>query len=301
MLAIGRYVRAQSVAEAAALLESEPGCRALAGGTDLLEAIRVGATAATTVVDLKTIPGLADVSGSLFIGPLTTIHELERSQEVRNAFPFLAEAASVLGSAQVRNRATVGGNLCDASPAADMACPLLVADATLKLESSKGVRYVPLTKFFEGPGKTDLRRGELLAGIACAPALRMTFPGGSKVAYGGAYIKLGTRKAMDIAIINVAVYLGVRDGRVTDARIALGSVAPTPFRATEAEAALNGRAPTAAVVQEAARAARAAARPIDDLRASAWYRSEMVEELVGRAIRRALEEAGQPEEVGRRA
>ncbi len=315
MYAIKSYWRPASLAEATAILSREPGARVLAGGTDLLVAAREKGLPLETVVDLKAIPGLAGVSilaahpaapggvpgqERLRVGALTTIHEIESSPYLRRTFPLLAEAAAMLGTRQIRNRATVGGNVANASPAAETACPLLAADAVAHIASpgddSGTGREVPLSSFFVGPGRTVLRPGEVLTAVECPafPTLGQR-PGSRRrgqsggLAFGSAYIKLGPRRAVDIAVVNVAALVGLDgDGRVAQARIALGSVAPTAFRALEAEAVLSGGEPTEAIINTAARAAQAAARPIGDVRASAWYRSEMVEELVTRGIMTAL-------------
>lgn len=285
MYEVQEYHRPETLAAALALLRDLPGARPLAGGTDLLVSAREKGSSCATLIDLKAIPELTGISaagGGLRLGTLTTAHEIAVSPEVASYLPPLAEAAGQLGSYQLRHRATVGGNLCNASPAAETACPLLVADAAVTLASAGGTRDVLLAEFLLGPGRTALGRGEIMVGLTCPrPAL-------PRASYVGAYVKHGPRKAMDIAIVNVAVWIGLADGRVADARIALGSVAPKPFRVPEAEAVLVGQSPGEAPARQAGRAARGAATPITDPRASAWYRSEMVEELVSRAIMTAF-------------
>lgn len=215
------------------------------------------------------------------IGALTTLHEIERSAVLATELPHLVEAASLVGSYQIRNRATLGGNLCNASPAAETACPLLTAGAMVTLESGHGKRVLPLYEFFAGPGRSALVSGELLTEVSC-PALDE-----SDVAYGSTYLKLGPRRAMDIAVVNVAVMLGMREGRIAEARLALGSVAPTPVRLRDLEAKLSNREPDENLILAIARRAQSMVRPITDIRASAWYRSEMVRELLAQAIRLA--------------
>jgi CO/xanthine dehydrogenase FAD-binding subunit len=290
MLSITTYIRAESVKAASAYLSLNARARAMAGGTDLLVASRAKGLSIEAIVDLKTIPGLAGIRASaeeagppsFEIGALTTIHDLERAVPLVPSFPHIVEAASQLGSHQIRHRATVGGNLCNASPAAEMACPLLTADAVVSLASTAGTRRLPLREFLVAPGRTALGPGELLTAVTF-PALRR-----SEASYGCAYIKLGPRRAMDIAVVNVAAVVGLAGGRLTDVRVALGSVAPTPLRVPDVEASLAGREPTEALTASAARQAQSLVRPISDIRASAGYRSEMVRELVAQALREAI-------------
>jgi carbon-monoxide dehydrogenase medium subunit len=213
----------------------------------------------------------------LCIGALTPIRELETSPLIQQKYPVIAEAASTLGSSQVRNRATVGGNLCNASPAADMSPALMVLNSKVKLVSRLGERIIPLSAFFVGPGKTVLQR-ELLTEIIIPP-----LPAANRATY----LKHSPRRAMDMAIIGVAVFMSFADGdkfRITDARIALGAVAPTPIRAPEAEALLSAKPVNDGLYAEVARAAANGVRPIDDVRASAAYRKEMVPVFVRRAV-----------------
>ena len=289
MLQIANYLRPVSTREAAAILASMCDARAMAGGTDLLVAAREKGLPLKAVVDLKAIPAMAHIQGSrttgIRIGALTTLHEIERSAVLAAGLPHLVEAASLVGSYQIRNRATLGGNLCNASPAAETACPLLTTGAVVTLEGCQGKRVLPLNEFFTGPGQSALARGELLIEVSC-PALD-----GPGVGYGSAYIKLGLRRAMDIAVVNAAAMVGMREGRFAEARLALGSVAPTPVRLTDLEAELIGREPDENLILAIARRARSLVRPITDVRASAWYRSEMVREILAQALRLAVRRA----------
>lgn len=263
----------------------------MAGGTDLLVAAREKYVAITAIVDVKGIAGLDAIraqegaSNGLCLGALTRIGDLARSSLARERLPHLVEAAGQLGSFQIRSRATLGGNLCNASPAAETVCPLLTAGAEVIMAcGTKGEsrRRIALAQFFTGPGRTVLAPGEVLLEVAVPSA---ECPG---TRWGGAYIKLGPRRAMDIAVVNVAAYIGLGEGRVVDARLAAGSVAPTPVLLSEAAALLVGREPDENAINEAARRAQSLVRPISDVRASAWYRSEMVRELTAEAIRIAL-------------
>lgn len=294
MYPVSRYLRPGSLQEAIALLQEYPGSRPIAGGTDLLVALKEKGVHCDTLVDLKGIPGLGHLreseDGSVEMGALVTIAELLKSPVIRQRLPLLASAASLLGSYQVRQRATLGGNLCNASPAAETACPLLAMDARVRLVGPRGERVLRLADFFRAPGQTALERAEVLVGVECPGVADRE---GAR--YGGMYLKLGPRQAMDIAVVNVAVWLGVAGGRCVDARIALGAVGPVPFRARDAEEALVGRPLDAETIERAAVAAQQAARPIDDIRASAWYRREMVRNLVTRALSGTVAKVGRPD------
>lgn len=265
-----------------AVSDSEGSSVFMAGGTDLLVKIKKGGIRPLRVIDMKGIPdmgGLSVSEGRMSIGALTTIRTLETSPSVREKAPLLAQAASRLGSVQVRNKATVGGNLCNAAPSAETAPALLALDAQAEIYGKAGTRIVELRNFFLGPGSTVLEEGELLTSIRI-PLNRSR--------RGAVYYKLATRKAMDIALVGVAVLLEVDgNGQISKARIALGAVAPTPIRVPSAEKVLEGKILTPEAAREAGETAALAARPISDLRASADYRKEMVKRL----CRRGLSEA----------
>lgn len=276
------YCRPSTVAEACALLAA-PGAVALAGGTDLLVHWRAGRRAAARVVSLRGLPELAGIhvapDGHARIGARTDLQALIEHPGVRERFPVLRRAARVMGSPAVRQLATVGGNCCNASPAADLAPPLLALDAAAEIVGPGRVRTMPLRDFFTGPGATVLAPGELLAAV--------TLPARAG-RWHTAYQRLDVRRAMDIALASVAASLRMEGGRVVEARIALGAVAPVPLRATAAESALVHRTLDEAALAAAAQAAMAQARPITDLRATAEYRRAMV----GVLVRRALEACG---------
>ena len=271
-------------------LKAEHGAAArfIAGGTDLLiDLARAGAAdgARAGLIDLTRIPGLADIweeDGALHLGPLVTHNQCVRSRSVvEGAFP-LARACWEIGAPQIRNRATVAGNLVTASPANDSIVPLLALDASVRLESAaRGSRTLPLARFFRGVRQVDLADDEMLTRIS------IPLPGPARR---GNFIKLGLRRAQAISILSVAgsVACGGEDwgsAEVTHAAVALGAVAPTVARASEAEAFLVGRTLTGETIEEAARLAATQARPIDDLRGSASYRAAMVETLVARLLR----------------
>ena len=259
----------------------------MAGGTDLLVQIKEGKKRPECVIDIKGVhemDGLA-VSGDEFsIGALTSIRTLETSPSALEKVPLLAQAAAKLGSVQVRYRATVGGNLCNASPSADTAPALLALDAQAAIWGKTGTRVVDLGDFFMGPGATVLGDGEMLT------RLKIPLP---RKRQGSVYYKLSTRNAMDLAFVGVAVLLELDgDNQISKARIALGAVAPTPIRAASAEKFLEGRVLNVDTARESSELAAQSCNPISDLRASAEYRREMVRELCQQglitAYRRAI-------------
>jgi len=304
------YVVPKSHAEASALLlEGNGSVRPFMGGTDLLIRMRGGFVRPERVIDLKGLPGIRDIQlgeqGWLAIGAACTMNQAALHPLVQQHYDLLSQACNSVASYQLRNRATVGGNICNASPAADTAPALYCLDAVVELFGPGGTRRVPIADFFLGPGKTALRPGEFLTAIHLPPV-----PAGAR----GAFSKLGRTKVGDISMVSVAVLVdfgfrisdfGLDEARtihnpaplrsgdyspqstIRNVRIALGAVGPTPLRASEAEAALAEDASPDGV-RRAADLAAAAAKPIDDIRASAAYRRAMVAVLVRRGIEAVL-------------
>jgi carbon-monoxide dehydrogenase medium subunit len=285
------YFSPSSLADATRILADYNGdARCLAGGTDLLIRMKRHQWLPRAVVNLKRIPGLRDIQwngrsaerpydGELRLGALVTLQDLIRSPIIREHFPVLAHTASKMAGVQVRNLATVGGNLCNASPAADTAPPLIALNARAVVVGTAGERVIPLDEFFTGVGKCALAPDEILREILVPrdEAVRASF------------IKLEHREAMDISIVSVAVSVvsqqsSVNSKQCADVRIVLGAVAPTPLRAKQAEEILRGKELTEERIREAARVAASEAQPIDDVRGSAWYRREMVEVLTRRQL-----------------
>ncbi len=266
---------------------SRRGAVLLAGATDLLSTMYKGEIAPKLLVNLKGIPGLAGVRrlrGGLTIGALTLIADLLHDPLIAATYPLLAEVAARFASVQIRNLATIGGNICNATPSADFALPLLVLDASLQIRGPAGTREVELSDFFRGVNKTALRRGELLTAITIPRPRPRT---------GAAHTKLGVRQAMDLAFVGVAAALQLAPDKkkCVSARIALGAVAPIPIRARNAESLLAGNRLTDELISQAAAAAAAESRPVTDLRASAEYRRDMVETLTRRVLHEALRRA----------
>lgn len=281
------YCEPQTLDEAVRLAGTLPGKASLfAGGTDLLVELRENLRRPDHLINLKKIPGLSgldfDPVAGLRCGALTTIRAIETSPVVCRHYQGLMVAARELGSIQVRNRATLGGNVCRASPSADTLPPLLADGAVVTVHGRAGARRIELKDFFTGPGRTVLAPDEILTEFHLpAPAPHT----------GKAYLKHGRRRAMELATVGVAVTLTMQADRCSDIRIVLGAVAPTPIRAPQAEALLVGEVPDQARIAAAAQAAMDESRPISDVRASADYRRQMVGVLTRRAIAMALEAA----------
>ena len=279
---VSGYVAPTSLDEALALLGAGPEIAVIAGGTDLVPAVRAGRREPSVIVDLRHL-GLSEITveaDQIRIGAAVTFTEILGSVVLATEYPALLEAASEVGGPPIRNRATLGGNLANASPAADSAPPLLVYDASVVIAGPAGRREVPLTAFFEGPGRTVLRPGEILIEVV------LPRPAGSTRA---AFYKLGPRLAMAIAIVSVAVRVTRNDaGEMTACRIALGAVAPIPLRMEDAETIISSEGLTTESIVAASAAAARACSPIDDIRGTATYRRQMVEVLVGRLLTRLL-------------
>jgi CO/xanthine dehydrogenase FAD-binding subunit len=284
-LPVRAVMRPATLAEALALLSREPDAQPLAGGTDLVVQLRDGRRHVSTLVDLGALD-LAQISmtdGSLVLGAATPMEALAAHPLVRKHVPALACAAAQVGAWPIQCRATLGGNLANASPAADTAPALLIADAEVVLASVAGERRLPLQRFFLAPGRTALATGELIVAVAIplappAPGLRRH----------ESFTKVGPRREQIIAVASLAARLDVaRSGEIADARVALGSVAPTPVRAAETERSLLGRRLDEAVRREAARVLQRNIAPIDDVRAPARYRRIATAVLLDRALAEA--------------
>jgi carbon-monoxide dehydrogenase medium subunit len=268
------------------LAERGPDARVVAGGTDLLPQLKNAVLRTRCVVDLSGIGELrqlvrADGAG-LRIGAAVTARTLECDPGVRTAYPAIAESGALVGSVQIRNLATVGGNLCNAAPSADMAPPLVALDAEAVIAGPAGTRRVPFASFFLGVRRTVLAPDELLVEIVVPP------PGPRS---GGSYRRHTPRRELDIAVVGVASQLTLSNGVCAKARVALAAVAPTPVRATAAEQALEGRAVTPEQIERAAAFAVDAARPISDQRGSADFRRHLVQVLTRRTLTTALARA----------
>jgi carbon-monoxide dehydrogenase medium subunit len=276
-----KYFKPRTLEEAIELLTKVRNSRVLAGGTDLLVDLKTGRVSAEALVDvgaIRELRGIEDLGDRIRIGAATKLQELAESDVIARELPLLRKAVESMGSWQIRNLATVGGNLCNASPAADTAPPLLAYEAELIIVGPRGTRVVPVTKFFTSYRMVALEEGEILKEIVVR---KSTWSGWS-------YIKLGRRSGFTLSIVSVAVLASTRGEILEDVRIALGSVAPTPIRAYKAEEYLRGRKVSLEVLKRAAEIAKEEVSPIDDVRASAWYRREMVYRLTLDALKTSL-------------
>lgn len=251
----------------------------LCGGTDLAPQTESGVRQYTAkLLNIRRIEGLGGIEAKgtkVRIGAVTTISEIRRNPVLAEIAPVLVEAAEHFASDQIRNAASVGGNLCNASPAGDMSPPLLVLGASVELacwcNGAVQTRWIPLDQFFVSPGKTVKLPQELLTAVVFdRPAADFV----------GKFRKSGPRPALEISTVSVALGARVADGRLSDVRVAMGSVAPTPLRARHVEAALEDKPLDAATIAAAVAATAEDAKPIDDVRASAWYRSHLVRVFV---------------------
>ena len=279
------YFRPRSLKEATDLVARLEDFKILAGGTDLLIDLRIGRYRPKNVVDISGIKELSyivDEGGIIRIGALTKLQDIVESPVVRGKLLALAEAVEQMGSWQVRCMGTVGGNLCNASPAADTAPPLMVYEARVKALSTRGEREIPITKFFKGPRETKLMRDEILTEVI------IPYIDGA----GTATLKLGRRNAFTLSVVAVSTLVKVSNGRFEDVRIALNAVAPRPVRAVRAEEFLRGREVCMEVIDEGSKLVVKDISPISDVRASAEYRRDMSVVLTRDALLKSLRRAG---------
>jgi carbon-monoxide dehydrogenase medium subunit len=278
------FYQPATLQEASQLLRDHgPGGRFLAGGTDLVIAMKEKGLLPKYIVDLKRVPNLSGIrengDGGITIGALTTMYEIETSVLIKKKYPFLAQSAAEVGSIQIRNRATVGGNMSNASPSADTSPVLIALGAVATVASAAGERKIPVEEFFKGPGQSAMNSDEILTEVTIPKT------GDNLV---GEYIKFSPREMMDLAYVGVAVtYNLAADKKCTGVRIVLGAVAPTPIRAKRAEAALEGQVLSETLAEKAGDIAAEESKPISDVRSSADYRRAMVGAMTKRAIMNA--------------
>ena len=281
------YINAQTVSEVVALLDEKGDqARILAGGTDLIVQAREGKRTLDWMIDIKSIPEVNildyDSKNGLTLGAAVPCYQIYAVDAICDAYPGLIDATKIIGGTAIQGRAGVGGNLCNASPAADGIPPLIVLNATCIIAGLKGEREIPVEDFCMGPGQTALEKGEMLI------SLKVPAPQKNSSSY---YIRFIPRNEMDIAVVGVGASVILDDAkqRIVSAKIALGAVAPTPLFAEEASALLAGKEISDAVIDEAARAAQAIARPISDMRGTAEQRTHLVGVLTRRALNGAIQ------------
>ncbi|MGD0074467.1 MAG: xanthine dehydrogenase family protein subunit M [Candidatus Binataceae bacterium] len=281
------YEAPSTLAEAVRLLAAaNGGARVLCGGTDLLIQMRAGVRQPSCLVDVKGIPELRQISfdhkTGLRLGAAVSCVEIFESAAMRRHYPGLTEAAHLIGSTQIQSRASVGGNLCNGSPAADSVPALIALGAVAHLVGPKGERDVPVEDFVTGPGQTVVQPGEILVDVRIAPPR----PHSSDC-----YLRLIPRNEMDIAVVGVGAAVTLDADRCVAARIALGAVGPTQIVARKAGDSLIGKALNADAIESAAHLAIEASKPIDDMRGTAEYRRHVVGVLTRRALEGAAERA----------
>lgn len=276
------YKTPSTVEAACSEWADHPGAFYLAGATDLLPQVRLGRHTPSVLVDLKRIQALGEIQersdGSLVVGAAVSLAQVATHPKMKEHYPLLVDCCLSVGSYPLRNRATLAGNICNASPAADTAAALLALEAAVEVASKGGSRTVPIGKFFKGPGKSALEPGELVTQIVLPK---------ESAGCTGRYLRLARRRGVDLATVGVLV------GRMGsgEPRVSLVAVAPTPLRVKEAEAVLRREGFGEEAADKAAQAAEAAASPIDDVRGTAQYRKEMVAVLTARGVRALADEA----------
>jgi CO/xanthine dehydrogenase FAD-binding subunit len=312
------YHKPKSVQEAWRLMEMLEDARFIAGGTDVMVLYRQKKIAPRNLISLRSIKDIASITRDkgLWIGSGATHSDIVQDVFIKRYYSALHDAASHIGSRQIRNVATIGGNICNAAPSADTACPLLVLDAKVVIDGQKGEREVKVDGFLLGPNKVGLEKGELVKGF--------TMPLFAENS-GSTYIKHTRRQAMDLPILGIAVWVAIsvgksdarcrdilcsdstasdilarlqqEDTRCEDVRIAMGVVAPRPVRARKAEEAMKGKVISEELLRDVGETAASEATPRDSVRGEAWYRTEMVKVLTRRAILRSIERILRPDEA----
>lgn len=275
------YLRPKSLEEALHLKKSIPDAMFISGGTDIMVQIKNNELQPPALISLRSIPELSKITinRNTKIGAVATISDILQDEELGSSYSTLIKAAKRLGSIQIRNVATIGGNLCNCSPCADMALPLLVLEAKVHIQSSGRSREIPISKLFIGPGESCLSSGEILTAVLLDPPRRNVK---------SAFLKMG-RVKMDLAIASVAVLLEMEEERCVKARIAAGSVAPVPLRLPKVEALLEGAVLSKKIIPSAQKLAEESIAPITDLRATEEYRRQIVGVYVKRGLEKILE------------
>jgi len=288
MFNIKGYWEAHSVGEATEMLAQNPKLTVIAGGTDVLIKMQHGQFQEAELLSIRTINSLAEIKkmqdGTIIIGALATFNQIFNDPFIQANLPSLGEAAVSMGGPQIRNIATIGGNICNGATSADSASTLFALNARLQLESKAGARQVPIREFYLGPGKVDIKPGEILTEFQIAAEDYQGFS--------GHYIKFAARKAMDIATLGVSVMCRVSGKVFTEVRIGLGVAGPTPLRCEEAEEFAKGQEISKDTLAQIGKLAVKSTNARTSWRASKEYREHLVEELVQRALKTAIVRSG---------
>jgi len=288
MFAIERYEKAESIEDAVRLLAADPGARIIAGGTDILLRLREGSRDHANLVDIHRLDALRQITektdGTLRIGAMATFSEIMDSEIVCKRVPLIAEAVGTIGGPQLRNMATMGGNICAGVPCADSAGALLVLEADLEIHGVDGRRMVPVTGFHLGPGQVALTRGDVLVAFHIRP--------GDFREFGAAYYKYAMRDAMDIATIGCTAAVHLSGDRFGELRLAFSVAAPTPVRCRQAEKAAEGQPVSVETLKAVSDAVEKDVSPRTSWRATKEFRLHLIRTLTGRIVRQAVERAG---------
>ncbi len=289
MFNIEKYTKAGSVKEAVSLLQENPQAKLIAGGTDVLIRLREGEEEYTELIDIHELSELADIgkgeNGDVSIGSAVTFSQLMDNEIIKDCIPVLAQAAGTLGGPQVRNVATIGGNLCNGAISADSAAALFVLDAVLVIEGIEGTREIPVREFYLGPGKVALEPADVLRSIVIR---RANYDG-----FGASYYKYAMRNAMDIATIGCAATCKLDGEKIEELKIAFTVAAPKPMRSQTAEDAARGRQVTAENIKAIAALVTEDLNPRDSWRASKKFRLHIIQTLAQRVITAAVEDSGE--------
>ncbi|MFK5925469.1 MAG: xanthine dehydrogenase FAD-binding subunit XdhB [Desulfuromusa sp.] len=288
MFNIERYSKVKSVREAVSLLEKNPQAKLIAGGTDVLIRLREGEEDYTELIDIHDLAELMNIekkpNGDVSIGSAVTFSQLMESDPINECVPVLAQAAGTIGGPQVRNVATIGGNLCNGAISADSAAALFVLDAVLEIEGVKGTRDVPIREFYLGPGKVVLEQGDVLKAV--------TIKHENYAGFGANYYKYAMRNAMDIATIGCAATCKLDGKNIEELKIAFTVAAPKPMRAQTAENAARGKQATTENIETIAALVMEDLNPRDSWRASKNFRLQVIKTLAKRVITAAIEDTG---------
>jgi len=282
-----RYIVAKNSRDAVALLGAGDGAQPIAGGTDVLVQMKLSGVAPSVLVDIKRIPGIRDIvmeDGGIRIGACVSGAEMGENDALKNMWPGVVEAVELIGSTQVQGRATMVGNLCNGSPAADSVPALLAAEAIARIEGPDGQRDIPVFDLLEGPGRTKLEKGDLITSVLLPKAAKNS---------SDAYLRFIPRTEMDIAVASAGVSLQIDEaGVVSAAKVALGAVAPTAVLVEDAAAALIGTRLDEAALKQCAEACEKACNPIDDKRGTIEFRTKVAGVMATRAAKIAFQRAG---------
>jgi len=288
MYDITNIMEPETMMEALKMLDSNPKLKIIAGGTDVLIRLHHGDMEEAELISIRNIKSLKDITlledGTLSIGAMASFSDVFRSDIINKYIPVLSEAGVSMGGPQIRNMATIGGNICNGAVSADSAPTLFALNAVLKLESLNGTRLVPIQDFYSGPGKVKLIPGEVLSALLISKANYNNMSGN--------YIKFSNRKAMDIAMLGVSVVCNPMGNKFNDLRIALGVAAPTPIRCTEAEDFAKGKEINDETIEEIGNLALKSSNARDSWRGSKDYRQHLIVTLTQRAIKESIKRAG---------